>query len=102
MIGMSFLPFLVLVIISVSISLIVFFWTGFRIEGTKCRGLCPLITIGWVGGWLGSPVFGYWCKYLSVGNVYVIPAILGTAAALSLYISEKKFLEHIFAKKEGE
>lgn len=102
MIGMSFLPFLVLLIISVAISLIVFFWTGFRIEGTKCRGLCPLIVIGWVGGWLGSPVLGYWWKPLSVCNVYVIPAILGTAALICLYVSEKRFWEHIFPKKQGE
>ena len=99
MIGMSFLPFLVLLIISVVISLIVFFWTGFRIEGLKCRGLCPLIIIGWIGGWLGSPVFGHWWQPLCVDNVYIIPAILGTIAAICLNISEKKFWEQVCAKK---
>ena len=101
MIGMSFLPFLVLLIISVVISLIVFFWTGFRIEGLKCRGLCPLIIIGWIGGWLGSPVFGHWCKPLSVDDVYIVPAILGTIAAICLNISEKKFWEQVCVKKQG-
>lgn len=102
MIGMSFLPFLILLIISVAISLVVFFVTKFRVEGLKCKGLCPLIITGWLGGWLGSPVFGYWWKPLSVCNVYVIPAILGAAAAICLYISEKKFWENVFAKKQAE
>jgi len=100
MMGMSFLPFLVLLIISVVISLIMFFWTGFRIEGLKCRGLCPLIVIGWLGGWVGSPVFGHWFSPLCVDNVYVIPAILGAGAAICLYTSEKKFWGQVLAKKQ--
>ena len=101
MIGMSFLPFLVILIISVVISLIVFFWTGFRIEGCKCRGFCPLVVIGWIGGWLGSPVFGNWFEPLSVGNVYIIPAILGSFAAICLYVGQMNFLQNVCAKKEG-
>ena len=99
---MDFLPFLVLLVISVIISLIVFFVGGFRIEGLKCHGLCPLIIIGWIGGWLGSPVFGHWCKPLSIDNVYIVPATIGTIVAICLYISEKKFWEQIFAKKPSE
>jgi uncharacterized membrane protein YeaQ/YmgE (transglycosylase-associated protein family) len=36
---------------------------------------------GWIGAWLGSPVFGHWA--FAYQEVYIIPAILG---ALSLII----------------
>jgi uncharacterized membrane protein YeaQ/YmgE (transglycosylase-associated protein family) len=74
---------------------------GLRTEGLKCCGLCPLIIIGWIGGWLGSPVLGHWGKPLSVDDAYIIPAIIGSMAAICLYTSEKKFWEQICAKKQG-
>ncbi len=101
MIGMSFLPFLIILIISVVISLIVFFWSGFRIEGCKCRGFSPLVVIGWIGGWLGSPVFGNWWDPLRVGNVYIIPAILGSIAAICLYEGQMNFWRNVCVRKEG-
>ena len=101
MIGMSFISFLILLIISIIVSLIVFFVTGkeFRIEGCICRGLMPLIIVGWIGGWLGSPVFGYWVESIKYENVYIIPAILGSIAAICLYRTEKKFKEQVCAKR---
>ena len=101
MIGMSFLPFLVILIISVVISLISFFVKGFRIEGCKCRGFCPLVIVGWIGGWLGSPVFGNWFQALSVGGVFIIPAILGSIAAICLYTTQINLWQNVCAKKEG-
>jgi uncharacterized membrane protein YeaQ/YmgE (transglycosylase-associated protein family) len=40
------------------------------------------IIIGWVGAWLGSPIFGYWWQGLNYKEVYIIPAILGSLSIL--------------------
>jgi uncharacterized membrane protein YeaQ/YmgE (transglycosylase-associated protein family) len=40
------------------------------------------VVVGWVGAWLGSPVFGHWLPGLQYQNIYYIPAILGAAALL--------------------
>ena len=46
---------------------------------------CSKVVVGWIGAWLGSPVFGYWphsIPYLQHGNVWFIPAILGALASI--------------------
>jgi uncharacterized membrane protein YeaQ/YmgE (transglycosylase-associated protein family) len=84
MIGMDFLSFLALLIISVVVSAILHYGLEYYVTpghwsfGSK-------VVVGWVGAWLGSPVFGHWPQgiaNLSYGNVYYIPAILGAAAMI--------------------
>jgi uncharacterized membrane protein YeaQ/YmgE (transglycosylase-associated protein family) len=83
MIGMDFLSFLALLIISVVVSGILHYGLEYYVTpghwsfGSK-------VVVGWVGAWLGSPVFGHWpgVANLSYGNVYYIPAILGAAAMI--------------------
>ena len=77
MIGMNFISFLILLIISVVISAVLHF--GFKyyiIPGSA--SYFSKIFIGWVGAWLGSPVFGYWWEGLNYKEVYIVPAILGS------------------------
>lgn len=79
MIGMTFTSFIVLLIISVIVSLILHY--GLRmliVPGTT--SLISKIILGWIGAWLGSPVFGHWFEGLTFGQVYIIPAILGALA----------------------
>jgi uncharacterized membrane protein YeaQ/YmgE (transglycosylase-associated protein family) len=40
------------------------------------------LIVGWLGAWLGSPVFGHWLW--KIENVYLGPAILGAAATIHL------------------
>jgi uncharacterized membrane protein YeaQ/YmgE (transglycosylase-associated protein family) len=47
---------------------------------------CSKVVVGWVGAWLGSPVFGHWFPGLNYQQVYYIPAIVGSLALLVLAI----------------
>jgi uncharacterized membrane protein YeaQ/YmgE (transglycosylase-associated protein family) len=40
------------------------------------------LVLGYVGAWLGSPVFGRWFGGISYQNVFIIPALLGAVAVL--------------------
>ena len=76
MIGMDFISFLVLLIISVVVSGILHF--GFKYYVVSgCASYLSKVLVGWIGAWLGSPVFGYWWQGLNYKEVYIVPAILG-------------------------
>jgi uncharacterized membrane protein YeaQ/YmgE (transglycosylase-associated protein family) len=76
MIGMDFISFLILLIISLVISLILHFGFKYYVVPGFCSFLSKVF-IGWIGAWLGSPVFGYWWEGLNYKQVYFVPAILG-------------------------
>ena len=76
MIGMDFISFLVLLIISVVLSGILHFVFKYYIVPGWWSFLSKVL-IGWIGAWLGSPVFGYWWQGLNYKQVYIVPAILG-------------------------
>ncbi len=81
MIGMNFESFLTLLFISLVVAFVIHYLFRYRFA----EGLDACIAaavLGWFGGWLGSPVLGYWPERLRVGEVYVIPAILGAAGAI--------------------
>ena len=78
LVGMGFLPFLWLVIVAVVVSLLMYFLLQVRLMG----GPATNITVGWIGAWLGSPVFGHWFNELSAHGVYFIPAVLGCAGLI--------------------
>ena len=76
MIGMDFISFLILLIISVVLSGILHFVFKYYIVPGWWSFLSKVL-IGWIGAWLGSPVFGYWWQGLNYKQVYIVPAILG-------------------------
>lgn len=81
MLGMSFLSFLVLLVIAAVVAGAYHNVFRYRfMEGNDA--LIGKLFVGWFGAWLGSPVFGYWLwKY---ENVYIVPAFLGAIAAVHL------------------
>jgi uncharacterized membrane protein YeaQ/YmgE (transglycosylase-associated protein family) len=81
MIGMDFISFLILLIISVVISGILHFAFKYYIV-PGWGSYFSKVLIGWVGAWLGSPVFGYWWQGLNCKEVYIVPAILGSLLLL--------------------
>ena len=81
MIGMDFISFLILLVISLVVSAVLHFGLKYYITPGWASFFCK-IAIGWVGAWLGSPVFGYWIEGLNYKQLYIIPAILGSLAIL--------------------
>jgi uncharacterized membrane protein YeaQ/YmgE (transglycosylase-associated protein family) len=55
------------------------------------------VVVAWIGGWLGSPVFGYWWEAVAYRDIYVIPAILG-AVALTILVVD---VAQTFTGKKG-
>lgn len=102
MIGMSFLPWLWLVILAAGISLILYYVFKLRLLG----GYWSQLIIGWIGAWLGSPVFGHWFGPLkstwSGGEkaYYFIPAALGSIALIWLVRAAEIACSKLSEKKE--
>jgi uncharacterized membrane protein YeaQ/YmgE (transglycosylase-associated protein family) len=76
MIGMDFMSFLILLIISIVVSGILHYGFKYYIVPGFWSYLSKVL-IGWFGAWLGSPIFGYWWEGLNYEYVYIVPAILG-------------------------
>ena len=73
---MDFISFIILLFVSIVVSGVLHFFLKFYII-PGWRSYFSKVLIGWVGAWLGSPVFGYWWQGLNYKEVYIIPAILG-------------------------
>jgi uncharacterized membrane protein YeaQ/YmgE (transglycosylase-associated protein family) len=97
MIGMDFISFLILLIISIVVSGVLHFILKFYII-PGWRSYLSKVTIGWIGAWLGSPVLGYW--WLNYKEVYIVPAVLGCLAILVLAVDIVKTCSTVY-KKEG-
>jgi uncharacterized membrane protein YeaQ/YmgE (transglycosylase-associated protein family) len=85
MIGMDFVSFIILLAISVVVSVVLHFLLKYHVV-PGLASFCCKIVIGWIGAWLGSPVFGHWFAGVSYQQVYIIPAILGSLALLVLVV----------------
>ena len=89
MLGMTFLSFLVLTVIGAVVAVAYHNVIRYRfLEGNDA--LFGKLIVGWLGAWLGSPVFGHW--FWKIENVYVVPAILGAIAAVQLIVLMGKVL----------
>jgi len=89
MIGMDFVSFLILLVISIIISAILHFGCKFYLR-PGWESFISKVVLGWIGAWLGSPVFGHWFAGVKYGKVFIIPAILGSLALLTLVIDATK------------
>lgn len=97
MIGMNFTCFLILLVVSVVVSAILHYGIKFCIvPGT--RSFISKVIIGWIGAWLGSPVFGHWWKGVNYQDIYIVPAILGSLAMLILAVDLVKIAGEVCGK----
>ncbi|HUI29282.1 MAG TPA: hypothetical protein VLX91_03620 [Candidatus Acidoferrales bacterium] len=92
MIGMDFISFLILLVISVVVSLILHFALKTRVR-SGIESFIGTVIWGWLGAWLGSPVFGCWFPGLNYHDVYYVPAIVGSFALIILMVDLVKTLK---------
>jgi uncharacterized membrane protein YeaQ/YmgE (transglycosylase-associated protein family) len=95
MVGMSFTSFLTLLIVGIVVA-VVFHWILRYRFMSGFDALLGEVAVGWLGGWLGSPVLGHWLW--RIGDVYVVPAILGAIVAIHLDVLCCKTLARIWAE----
>jgi uncharacterized membrane protein YeaQ/YmgE (transglycosylase-associated protein family) len=76
LLGMQFVPFLTLAVISLIAALFVHYVFHYRVLDGLDGFLWKWI-VGWVGAWMGTPVLGDWFHGVSISSVYIIPAFLG-------------------------
>ncbi len=89
MLGMDFQSFLILLIISIVVCAILHY--GCKYYATPgLWSFCSKVVVGYIGAWLGTPVFGNWFSGLNIGAVYYIPAILGSAAMVIVAVDVVK------------
>jgi len=92
MIGMTFITFVILLIISVVVSAVVHYGLKYYVT-PGLESFYLKVVLAWVGAWLGSPVFGYWphkFPFLHYQDVWFIPAILGSLVAVTVAIELDK------------
>jgi len=78
---MSYLSFLVLLIISALVAIAYHDILRYRfLDGMEAR--VGKLIVGWFGAWFGSLAFGNWLW--KIENVYLVPALLGAVAAIHL------------------
>jgi uncharacterized membrane protein YeaQ/YmgE (transglycosylase-associated protein family) len=86
---MDFVSFLILLVISAVVAAVLHF--GLKYYAVPGPGsYFGKVVVGWIGARLGSPVFGHWWEGLNRGDLYYVPAILGSLALLVLAIDVVK------------
>jgi uncharacterized membrane protein YeaQ/YmgE (transglycosylase-associated protein family) len=76
LIGMHFLSFLILLILS-AFAAAVLHW-GVRYQFfSGLDGFIGKWIVAWICGWLGPAVFGHWFGAVMLWNVYIIPGLIG-------------------------
>jgi uncharacterized membrane protein YeaQ/YmgE (transglycosylase-associated protein family) len=88
MLGMDFVSFLILLVISLVVSGILHYGLNYYVT-PGFWSFCSKVVVGWLGAWIGSPVLGYWparIPALHYADVWFIPAILGAAGVLILAV----------------
>jgi uncharacterized membrane protein YeaQ/YmgE (transglycosylase-associated protein family) len=86
---MSLLSFLILTLIAAIVAVAYHNVIRYRfLEGNDV--LIGKLIVGWIGACLSSPILGPWLW--KVGNVYIVPAILGAIAAIHLTVLTWKVL----------
>ncbi len=85
MMGMDFISFLILLVISIVVSAALHFGLKYYVI-PGLSSYFSKVVIGWVGAWLGSPALGHWWEGLNYGEVYYVPAILGSLALVVLAV----------------
>lgn len=83
LIGMHFLSFLILLILSLFTAAVLHWVIRYRFL-TGADGFFAKWVIAWFGAWLGPDVLGHWFGAVMLWHIYIIPALIG--AFISAFI----------------
>ncbi|MFA5814958.1 MAG: hypothetical protein WC865_05005 [Bacteroidales bacterium] len=95
MIGMDVISFLILLGISIVVSAVLHYVFKFYLR-PSLESFISKVFFGWVGAWLGTPVFGNWFEGVNYEKIYIIPAILGCLVLLILITDLVKSIKATF------
>jgi uncharacterized membrane protein YeaQ/YmgE (transglycosylase-associated protein family) len=100
LIGMRFLSFLILVILSGIAAAIIHWGCRYRLfKGID--GFFGQWMVAWVGAWLGPAVLGHWFGSIMLGNIYILPAFIGAFAGAFGGTVNAKVLAAVASQKEA-
>jgi uncharacterized membrane protein YeaQ/YmgE (transglycosylase-associated protein family) len=99
MIGMDFVSFLILLVISAVVSVLLHYVCKFYIRPGLISFLSKVV-FGWIGAWLGTPVFGRWFRGVNYEDVFIIPAILGSLAVMVILVDLVKTAKVVTTPEE--
>jgi uncharacterized membrane protein YeaQ/YmgE (transglycosylase-associated protein family) len=99
MIGMDFISFLILLVISAVVSAVLHYVVKFYIRPGLVSFFSKVI-FGWIGAWLGTPVFGRWFNGVCYEDIFIIPAILGSLAVMVILVDLVKTAKVITKPEE--
>lgn len=88
---MDFASFLILLVISAVVAAVLHFGLKYYLV-PGLSSYFGKVVVGWIGARLGSPVLGHWWEGLNRGDLYYVPAVLGSLALLVLAIDVVKTL----------
>ena len=87
----EFFEFLVLLVVSVVVSGILHYGLKHYVRPGTWSFLSKIV-VGWIGAWLGTPVLGNWFPGVAYGDIFIVPAIVGSVALLVLAIDVAQML----------
>jgi uncharacterized membrane protein YeaQ/YmgE (transglycosylase-associated protein family) len=94
MIGMSFVPFLSLLVIGAVCAFVSHFILNFRVLRGGEGYLCEWI-MGWIGAWIGSAVVGHWGWMVPDTSVYLVPAMLASLSTIYMLVALVRVVESV-------
>jgi hypothetical protein len=100
LIGMPFLSFLVLLILSAIAAAVLHWGFGYRLL-TGFDGFLGQWLVAWLGAWLGPPVLGHWFDSLMLGNIYILPALIGAFAGAFAGTLNAKLLAYVASQRSA-
>ena len=89
---MDFVSFIILLGISIVVSAVLHYGFKYYVK-PGMESFVAKVIFGWIGAWLGTPVFGHWFEGVSYEGVFIIPAILGSLAFLIIMTDLAKSLK---------
>src|SRR5271169_4026287 len=99
LIGMPFLSFLVLLILSAIAASVVHWVVRYRLfKGID--GFLGQWMVAWLGAWLGPAVLGHWFGSVMLWDIYILPALVGAFAGAFGGTLNAKVLAGVVSQRE--